>query len=357
MNILHISPDLKWSRIFIFPIAEKQSMLGNKVWISAPNDPNVKIDGNLNFNVVEWSKKYVNFFYYFLSLFLIIFKIHRIKIDKVYAHTTVDSFGYILFIRLFTRAKITYINHGVPFSGYSGFFKFILKFFEIININFSHKVVTITDSMATLLESVNKFNKKIHIMNPGTLVGVNLYYKTYEELLEVRNNQPKTNTLRIIYVGRVEERKGIVELIQAINNSTINCELVVLGGDANQLNMSFDNSKIFFLGFKSDLSKYYLNSDILCVPSHHEGFGQVYLEAASFGVIPVCSNIPGPTDFILHGLNGFVVEPKSYNSIELLLNAIERKEFDLELIRKNSFDSVLKFEKTKVIDRNMVYFK
>ncbi len=357
MNILHISPDLKWSRIFIFPIAEKQSMLGNKVWISTPNDPNIKIDEDLNFIIVGWTKKYINFFYYFLSLFLIVYKIHRIKIDEVYAHTTVDSFGYILFIRLFTRAKITYINHGVPYSGYAGFLRFILKFFEIININFSHKVLTITSSMATLLKSVNKFNKEIHVMNPGTLVGVNLYYKSYDELQKVRNNQLRSNSLRIIYVGRVEERKGIIELIQAINNSNINCELVVLGGDSNELNIDFDDSKIFFLGFKSDLSSYYLNSDILCVPSHHEGFGQVYLEAASFGVIPICCNIPGPTDFIIHGFNGFVVEPRSANSIILLLKSIQRNEFDLEAIRKNSFQSVLRFEKSKVIDSNMVYFK
>ncbi len=163
----------------------------------------------------------------------------------------------------------------------------------------------------------------------------------------------KTNSdnsiLKILYVGRLEHRKGIYDLIEAINHTNLNCELTVLGGTANELETELDLSKVKFEGFQSDLRSYYLNADLLCVPSHHEGFGQVYLEAAAHGVIPVCCNIPGPTDFIKHNSNGFIVEAKSPDSILELFEEINLKKFDLDAIQKRAFESVQAYESSQVI--------
>ncbi|MFW1972550.1 glycosyltransferase [Acinetobacter bereziniae] len=358
MNILHISPEWNWSRIFVLPIIIKQAEI-NKVWLSTPNCDDSSDDLYTNIKFVSWNKKYNKFLKYLLSVFFIISKIREKKIEYVYAHTTVDSTLYILGVRLFTSAKITYINHGVPYIGYNGFLKTVFKFIEIININFSNEVITITKSMKEYLTPLNKTAKEIKFFSPGTLVGVKMTYNSFSEVMHAREKAKSlsNNIIRIIYVGRLEERKGIYELIKAINSTTLDCELSILGGTADQVNIEFNQSKVKFLGFQSDLSSYYLQADLLCVPSHHEGFGQVYLEASSYGVIPICCNIPGPTDFIQHGFNGFVVEPKSPESILNLFDKIKKRKFDLEALRNNAFNSSLKYERSLVIDNNMEFFK
>ena len=360
MKILHLAPEWKWSKIFIMPIVKAQIDSGDEVWLSTPNS---ELDGNdfyNHLNVVKWNKKYSDVLKYLLSILKVIMMVKRFNIKHIYAHTTVDSALYILMVRVFTSANITYINHGVPYIGYSGLMKVFLLIAEFINVNFSHKVITITESMKPYLIDINKTKKEIEVFEPGTLVGVYLPFLDYIALKEARSQFKLSNInsiLRVIYVGRLEYRKGIYDLIEAINSTNFDCELMILGGESKDIDVSFDSSKVRFLGFQSDLSQYYLQADFLCVPSHHEGFGQVYLEAASYGVIPICCNIPGPTDFIEDGKNGFVVECQSPQSILSLFNGIYNNQFNLSTIRKNAFDSVLKYNASVVIKNNMELLK
>lgn len=359
MDILHIVPEFKWSRIFIFPIACKQEEIGHRVWISAPNvDPEVDVINNVKF--VSWNKKYKDVLNYFFSLFLMVKMVRKNKINKIYFHTTVDSTLNIIALKMFSSAELVYVNHGVPYLGYTSIFKNILMLCEIININFTHKSITITKSMKNLLKPLNYSGKELIPLVPGTLVGVKIPYQNFEELKATRNsfilNSQNNDTWKILYVGRLEHRKGIYDLIEAVNKTKLNCELVVLGGAANELESNLDLSKVKFFGFQTDLAPYYLTADLLCVPSHHEGFGQVYLEAAAHGVIPICCNIPGPTDFIQHNVNGFLVEAKSPDSIMNLLEQINQNIFDLELLQKRAFETVQIYETSHIITKNMENF-
>lgn len=358
MNILHIAPEYNWSKIFILPIANYQIQQGNEVWISTPNalENTSQLD---EAKFVSWNSKYKNIFKHIGRLFLILKMVHKYKINKIYFHTTVDSTLNIFILRLFSSAHLVYVNHGVPYLGYSSIMQYILKLCEIININFSHRSITITQSMKQLLGPLNYKKKEITALIPGTLVGVKIPYSSYTDLQSARallKTNSDNSILKILYVGRLEHRKGIYDLIEAINHTNLNCELTVLGGTANELETELDLSKVKFEGFQSDLRSYYLNADLLCVPSHHEGFGQVYLEAAAHGVIPVCCNIPGPTDFIKHNSNGFIVEAKSPDSILELFEEINLKKFDLDAIQKRAFESVQAYESSQVISNNMDHF-
>lgn len=354
MKILHIAPEWKWSEIFILPIAIEQAKKGEEVWLSTPN-PDESSNLIESINIVAWNKKYNKIFSYISSLFLIMYMVRKLKITHVYAHTTIDSSLYILTLRIFTSVNICYINHGVPYIGYQGVMKCILMVLEFININFSHNILTITFSMVDFLEKLNITGKVIKTFEPGTLVGMKFMFDNYLDLLCERSVEDKifNDKIRIIYVGRIEKRKGLYDLINAINLTNLDCELSILGGEADDLDIYYDQEKIRFLGYKKDLSQYYLKSDILCVPSYHEGFGQVYLEAASFGVIPICCNIPGPTDFIKHGENGFVVEPQSTTSILDLLSEIGQKKFNLDTMSEYTFSIAKNYESSLVIKKNM----
>ncbi|MEK5788297.1 glycosyltransferase [Acinetobacter johnsonii] len=357
MNILHIAPEWKWSKIFIFPIIYEQIAENNCVWISTPNSESKDVGFTNNLHIVKWSKKYKNFLGYILSVFTMIYMVRKLNIKKVYSHTSIDSFIYILFLRVFTNSEIIYVNHGVPYSGYKGIICFILKIIEFVNVNFAKKVVTITFSMVSFLEDLNVLNKKIETMVPGTISGIEFKYKSFNDLINVRHPFEYDRPLHILYVGRIEERKGIYDLIRAVEKTTLQCDLTILGGTENQFNEDFESSRIKFVDFQSDLTNYYLNADVLCVPSHHEGFGQVYLEAASYGVIPICCNIPGPTDFIMHNKNGFVVQPKNTLSIINLFDEIAAGVYNLRILSEQAYISSKKYERSKVLEQNLELFR
>lgn len=356
MNILHISPEWKWSKIFILPIVIKQIDENNKVWLSTPNTIEKEFDIN-GLNTVSWNRKYKNLLGYILSIFIMVYMVRKFKINKIYSHTSIDSFLYILLLRIFTNSEVVYVNHGVPYPGYKGVIHFILKIIEFINVNFAKKVVTITFSMADFLEDLNVLNKKIETMVPGTISGIEFKYNSFNDLINIRHPFEYDRPLHILYVGRIEERKGIYDLIRAVEKTTLQCDLTILGGTENQFNEDFDSSIIKFVDFQSDLTNYYLNADVLCVPSHHEGFGQVYLEAASYGVIPICCNIPGPTDFIIHNKNGFVVQPKNILSIINLFDEIAFGVYDLRKLSEQAYISSKKYERSKVLEQNLELFR
>jgi glycosyltransferase involved in cell wall biosynthesis len=47
-------------------------------------------------------------------------------------------------------------------------------------------------------------------------------------------------------------------------------------------------------------------SDVLCLPSHREGFGTIVIDAAALGVPTIGSNIPGLVDSIVDGKTGLL---------------------------------------------------
>jgi len=57
------------------------------------------------------------------------------------------------------------------------------------------------------------------------------------------------------------------------------------------------------------LAEAYRTHHVLAVPSQHEGFGIVYLEAMGFGVVPIGSRTGGAAEVIEHGKSGCLVTP------------------------------------------------
>ncbi|WP_288776247.1 glycosyltransferase [uncultured Psychrobacter sp.] len=359
MNILHLTPDLNWSKIFILPIAELQSIEASNVYISAPYNNSSSLNSK-SVNTLTLIGKLKNPKAHFIGLYKLIKSIKSNSIDRVYLHTSIDSCLPIIFIRILTNVEVIYINHGVPYDGYKGLLRALFMLVELSNLTFSHRSISITKSMTVLLEKINIFSKRIDTLQPGTISGVKFKTEDYYSLLKYRQsyNPNIDDVLKIVYVARIEQRKGVFELIEAVNNSQYeNIHLSILGnGIENLKEIDYDSNKISIEGYIDDITDFYLAADILIVPSYHEGFGQVYLESASLGVIPVCSDVPGPTDFIINEFNGFTVPPKDAKAITTLLDNIINGKYDLEQIRLNAFNSAKKFDSRTVLENNIKVF-
>lgn len=143
---------------------------------------------------------------------------------------------------------------------------------------------------------------------------------------------------RILYVGLVDEKKGILELIRAANilkEKGHQFIINIVGGFASikfkkkigrmiiQLNLEH---MVFFRGILIDNEKWrvFKESEIFCLPSYFESFGNVLIEAMMFSMPIIASDCGGIGDIVENKFNGFLVPPRNYHilaeKIELLIN-------------------------------------
>lgn len=128
--------------------------------------------------------------------------------------------------------------------------------------------------------------------------------------------------LNILFVGRLEKRKGFRYLLNAyrqVKEQLPNCRLIVVG-PGTQLRRKYEKqvadeaiADVVFVGFVSyeDLPKYYRTADVFCAPAtHSESFGIVLLEAMSVGKPILASEIDGYAGIMKDGAEGLLVPPR-----------------------------------------------
>jgi len=128
--------------------------------------------------------------------------------------------------------------------------------------------------------------------------------------------------LNILFVGRLEKRKGVNYLLKAyqqIKQEISNSRLIIVG-PGTRLRKKYEKQvkqnglkDVAFVGHVSDdeLPRYYKTADIFCAPATDwESFGIILLEAMAMGKPIIASNIEGYASLVTHGVEGLLVPPK-----------------------------------------------
>ena len=144
--------------------------------------------------------------------------------------------------------------------------------------------------------------------------------------------------LNILFVGRLEGRKGLMYLLKAfrrIKAEVPDTRLIVVG-PGTVLRKRFERwvsrnrvPDVVFTGFASydDLPRYYRTADIYCSPATgRESFGIVLLEAMAMKKPVVASNIEGYASVITGGVDGILVPPKDDRSLAAVLVSLLKDE-------------------------------
>jgi len=171
----------------------------------------------------------------------------------------------------------------------------------------------------------------------------------------------------ILTVGYLKKRKGYEYSIKAFyncleNNPELNYVIVgnprdsIYKKEINSLvsDLGIKNKVFFYENLKSEEMNYvYSNAKLfLLMPQEVyndvEGFGMVYLEAASYGLPIVGSIGSSASDAVLDKKNGFLVPSKDVNAITSALNKILNDKDLLERFSNESkrFASIMTWEKT-----------
>ncbi|MFH1710131.1 MAG: glycosyltransferase [bacterium] len=129
----------------------------------------------------------------------------------------------------------------------------------------------------------------------------------------------------IVFIGSLEERKGIKYLIKAfplIKGSVPEAKLLIVGkplpgqkGYRNMLKTLAKDENILFAGGRPDVYDIIAAGDILVAPSLSEPFGRVIVEAMACGKPVVATNVGGIPEIIEDGKTGILVPPKDEKSL------------------------------------------
>ena len=145
----------------------------------------------------------------------------------------------------------------------------------------------------------------------------------------------RDGTLNILFVGRLEERKGLIHLLKAyhrLRKRHVDARLLVIGAGPKLreyrryvgLRQIRD---VQFLGRVSedDKARTFASADIFCAPSTgQESFGIVLLEAMAAGVPIVASDIHGYKNVVQRDVSGLLVEPRNHRQLAAALYALAR---------------------------------
>lgn len=133
--------------------------------------------------------------------------------------------------------------------------------------------------------------------------------------------------LNVVFVGRMEKRKGVYYLLKAykrVKKEIPNCRLILVGpgtrlrGKYERMVEKEKLQDVVFTGFvpSSQLPAFYRSADVFCAPATGgESFGIILLEAMSCGVPVVASDIDGYNSVLTNNQEGLLVPPRNPESL------------------------------------------
>ncbi len=155
--------------------------------------------------------------------------------------------------------------------------------------------------------------------------------------------QGKSGEPYVLYTGRLETRKGLVDLIESaryVCQKHENVKFVLVGkgtieGMLRTMTSKLDlEQNILFAGHISDRSRlirYIQYAMVYVLPSYYEGLPTSLLEAMACGLPSIATNVEGNSEVISDGETGLLVPPRNPKSLaEAILKLLD----DIELRHK-----------------------
>jgi phosphatidylinositol alpha-mannosyltransferase len=152
----------------------------------------------------------------------------------------------------------------------------------------------------------------------------------------------RDDKLNILFVGRLEKRKGLGDLLRAyrlLQTRVPRTRLIIVGdgplrGNVESYVARYRLPDVIMAGYVPETVKprYYASADIFCAPATGaESFGIVLLEALASGLPVVATEVPGYMSVLEPGHDSLTVQPRSWRELAASLVVLAR---DAELRRR-----------------------
>jgi glycosyltransferase involved in cell wall biosynthesis len=209
--------------------------------------------------------------------------------------------------------------------------------------------------------------KKSTVLGSGSINGVNLnrFHPNYASRLSFRKSINVSNeTVIFLFSGRVVKDKGVSDLIEAFNKINDNCKdvgLWIVGpNESNIFYKKLENKAlgdcVKFFPMSHNIELFMQSADILCLPSHREGFANVIIEAAACGIPSIGSNIYGLSDSISDKKTGLLFKKKCINSLSEKMLFLKENSLERSRLGGNAKQRVEDNFNTKNVTSNYINF-
>jgi glycosyltransferase involved in cell wall biosynthesis len=291
-----------------------------------------------------------------------------LKINKFdIIHTFTPKAGLIGQLSAFlARVPIRFHTFtGQVWATKKGVKKLLLKFFDWTISNLAlYCLVDSPSQRRFLIEEKIISPIKSRVLGSGSISGVNFNKFKYSKskAISLKKELGLLDCKFIfLYAGRLKVDKGIPELFRAFEliSNKYQCHLLIVGTDEeNLLPLIQGNKNISFCGFSDDITTYFSAADLLCLPSHREGFGNVVIEAAACGLPSLASNIYGLSDAIENGVTGILHEVNNVDSITAGMDILIRDPKYLKEVGMNAENRAQKnFSEDFIVDQFIKFYR
>jgi len=245
----------------------------------------------------------------------------------------------------------------------------IVIFMERSTVRRAHHVVSPSQALIELNREDDGYLFK---GQAATVLRNAINFERFQQLPNIQQKSPYKNY--ILYVGRIEIRKGvetIFKIIPSIIDKYPDVNFVFIGGDCGlkdsylkSLPDKYRNNNVFLDHINRDELPLFYKNALLCVfPSRWENFPYTCLEAMACGAAVIGSKSGGMAEMIEEDISGLLVSPDKPDELQekicLLLNSEEvRKTIGKNAVKrvKENFDIEVVVRETikvyqEVIDR------
>lgn len=287
--------------------------------------------------VIDGSKliKLLCFIYsYFKMLFHLLFN----KIDIVHIHVAsrkslIRKAFYIRLAKLFRRKIILHI-HGGDFHTF---------YWRKCNNRQRRKVTKILNYTDVIIALGDTWKSRISKLCSSKIRVVNNSVEAEEK------NLYNPNSTNVLFLGRLEKEKGIYDLLEAaqyVIKENKNINFILAGnGDLAEVeriikNMGIENN-LKPLGWVdcNEVKELLKNTMTFVLPSYDEGMPMSILEAMSFGIPIVATDVGGIPEMVHSGENGFLIKPGNVQGLaDSILHLSANCDERLRISNKNFSD-------------------
>lgn len=270
-----------------------------------------------------------------LFSFLLNFQINKLikKFNLNIVHLHCGPGGLILLIK--PKAKLictvhhTYYQQQKYIKGQK--WKYVFYLFERITFKNADKIISVSeDTKNVLMKKYNINPQKITVIPNGVDTKK---FRIIKNIKKIKNS--------LIFVGRLEERKGIdflTKTIPLVKKKIPNIKLFIVGKgklkteieEFIKKNNIIKNIEIINYIEDEELVKLYNKCELAIVPSVFEGFGISVIEAIACGLPVVGTNSDGVRSLINTFNNNYLVDYGNINQLSkiLIIHFQKNKPFD-----------------------------
>ena len=276
----------------------------------------------------------------FKTFFTLFNLIKMIKPNVVHAHLNTKL--YLFFPSLIYRNKIKFVHTIHNLAEKDVGFRWQKK---INNFFYKNNIISPVAISKECEMSFHEFygHSNVNVVKNG--VAKPIKTNKFQDVNKEIENLKSTNTDKVfIHIARHSEQKNQKLLIDVFNRLIKENQgviLLVVGDHYDQKSgkelKQISSSGIHYLGSRTNISDYLLNSNAFVLSSLWEGLPISLLEAMSCGTIPVCTPAGGIPDVIINESIGFLAngfgKDELYNAIIKCLDKM--KLFNNDYLKKH----------------------